>query len=219
MPINVATLEALAATGATADMIIAVVKSELATDQATIDERRKNDAVRQRRKRAGHAMSRDVTRTPCDPSSSSSSPTPPITTPPPEEAAAVASARDPVVDAVDQVFAAIGVTDDPHWYGHKPRVVMWLESWSLEFDILPTVRRLMERRRDPPRRPAFFEEAIAEAHAQRQLPLPTVGPPAQRQFRAFSVIEQPRPRTPHDVIRDMLAEDGVTIGPVRTVGR
>lgn len=86
-----------------------------------------------------------------------------------EDAAAGARAS-----ADETIMQAIGVADNPNWYGHRPRIIEWTVAWDVELDILPTIKRLMAQRTGPPRSPKFFEEAIAEHHARRLTPLPKV---------------------------------------------
>lgn len=69
MSLTTAMLDALVATGCTAEQIAAVVKADLAEQEARTVERRRKDAERQQKSRAnrkGHKVSRDVTVTPCD---------------------------------------------------------------------------------------------------------------------------------------------------------
>lgn len=63
-------LDALLAAGATAEMIVAAVKADMADDERRRDAKRAGDAERQRRSRSNrrpHRVSRDVTVTECDP--------------------------------------------------------------------------------------------------------------------------------------------------------
>jgi len=69
MSLSPAVLDALLAAGATAEMIVAAVKAEMAGQEERADAKRAKDAERQRRSRAnraGHDMSRNVTVTECD---------------------------------------------------------------------------------------------------------------------------------------------------------
>lgn len=69
MSLSPAVLDALLAAGATAEMIVAAVKAEMAGQEERADAKRAKDAERQRRSRAnrnGHIVSRDVTVTECD---------------------------------------------------------------------------------------------------------------------------------------------------------
>ena len=59
-------LDALLAAGASAEMIVAAVKADAANDLARLQQKRTDDASRQRRSRANRAMSHDVTVTPRD---------------------------------------------------------------------------------------------------------------------------------------------------------
>jgi hypothetical protein len=59
-------LDALLAAGASAEMIVAAVKADAANDLARLQQKRTDDASRQRRSRTNRAMSQDVTVTPRD---------------------------------------------------------------------------------------------------------------------------------------------------------
>lgn len=56
----------------------------------------------------------------------------------------------------------------------------WIANgWDYELDILPTIRRLMQNKRGPPPKTLkYFEQAIADAHAERHRPLPKGNPNA-----------------------------------------
>lgn len=103
-------------------------------------------------------------------------------------AAADARARDPV----DVIVEAIGVADDPNWFGHKPRIGRWTSEfgWDLDLDILPTIRRVVQGR-GPPRSPAYFEPAIAEHRARRLAPPPTVNLPEARHVHGTRKSKEP----------------------------
>lgn len=69
-----------------------------------------------------------------------------------------------------RVLEAMGVGDDPRWFGNYAIVSAWLAAgYDLEADILPTVRRLMGIRngQGPPKSLKYFTQAIADAHAER----------------------------------------------------
>lgn len=69
MSLSPAVLDALLAAGATAEMIVAAVKADLAGQEERIANKRAKDAERQRKSRsnrAGHDVSRNVTVTECD---------------------------------------------------------------------------------------------------------------------------------------------------------
>lgn len=96
-----------------------------------------------------------------------------------------ADARDPV----ERVLEAIGVADNPNWYGHRHRVASWLPNWDLERDILPTVKRMIANRTGPPpTTPKYFEAAIADAAASRLAPIP-IGTPGKRNGTTGTVLE------------------------------
>lgn len=61
MSLSAAILDAMVASGCTAEQIAAVVKAALASDDARLEQKREKDRERKRRQR--HAMSRAVTRT------------------------------------------------------------------------------------------------------------------------------------------------------------
>lgn len=77
------------------------------------------------------------------------------------------------VEVGKQIAALTGWDKSPSWFGDYTRVEAWLaQGWDPEADILPTVRRLMQGRSDPPQSMRYFEGAIANAHAARMSPLP-----------------------------------------------
>jgi uncharacterized protein YdaU (DUF1376 family) len=75
--------------------------------------------------------------------------------------------------ARDAVLDALGCRNDPNWFGDAGRVEAWLRDGAdLERDILPTVKRIMAGRSEPPRSLKYFDRAIADAKASRESPLP-----------------------------------------------
>lgn len=74
----------------------------------------------------------------------------------------------------DKILEAIGVADSPNWFGHKPQLARWLDEfdWDLELDVLPTVKRMVANMSRPPNTPRYFEQAIADAKAERLRPAP-----------------------------------------------
>jgi hypothetical protein len=67
--------------------------------------------------------------------------------------------------------------DDPRSIGTAYGVQAWLsKGWSPDV-IRQTVESVMARRSEPPRTLRYFEAAIAEAHAERDRPLPIANPP------------------------------------------
>lgn len=66
MSLSPAVLDAMLAAGCTAEQIVAVVKADLEAREGQMAEKRRKDAERQRKHRAGDAVSRDVTVTGCD---------------------------------------------------------------------------------------------------------------------------------------------------------
>ena len=66
--------------------------------------------------------------------------------------------------------------DDPRCIGMAYGVQAWLsKGWSPDV-IRQAVESVMGRRSEPPRTLRYFEAAIAEAHAERDRPLPVVHP-------------------------------------------
>lgn len=106
-------------------------------------------------------------------------------------ASSVASPGNPMSNLPDYyapselVLEAMGADPNNYgmWAGQRPRVGEWLKKWDLELDILPTVRSSVAKRaasgKSPIRRFEFFEDAIADAFASRNAPLPT-GTPERR---------------------------------------
>jgi hypothetical protein len=67
--------------------------------------------------------------------------------------------------------------DDPRSVGTAYGVQAWLsKGWSPDV-IRQAVESVMARRSEPPRTLRYFEAAIAEAHAERDRPLPIANPP------------------------------------------
>lgn len=80
-----------------------------------------------------------------------------------------------VVTPSTRVLDAMGVRNDPNWHGDGGRVRAWINDGAdLELDILPTIKRIMEKRngQEPPRSLTYFDQAIADAKATRLNPLP-----------------------------------------------
>ena len=77
------------------------------------------------------------------------------------------------------VLEAMGVAGDPRWTGNYGRVQAWLTSGAdLELDILPTIRRALEKRGNQPpiRSLGYFDQAIADTLAKRTGSLPKPSP-------------------------------------------
>lgn len=94
---------------------------------------------------------------------------------PPSGEGAVPSPEASQIAAVGRtVLEIMGVWDDPRWYGNYARVGTWLRSGAdPEADIYPTIRRLMAKRsQGPPRSLAYFDQAISDAVASRNRPMP-----------------------------------------------
>lgn len=72
------------------------------------------------------------------------------------------------------VLEEIGVWDDPRYFGDGSRVSRWIEAGAdLALDIRPTIRRLMEKRGgEPPKSLRYFEQAVMDAKATREKPVP-----------------------------------------------
>ena len=73
-----------------------------------------------------------------------------------------------------QIEKIVGWDKDPNWFGNYARIEVWLASgWDVELDILPTVKKLMQKKTGkPPTTISYFEGAIADAHTTRTKPLP-----------------------------------------------
>jgi uncharacterized protein YdaU (DUF1376 family) len=67
----------------------------------------------------------------------------------------------------------VGWKNDPRWMGDYSRLAVWLErGLDFDLDIRPTIERVMAKKTgDPPRSLKYFEQAIADAHAQRMQPV------------------------------------------------
>jgi len=84
-----------------------------------------------------------------------------------------------------QISKITGWEKDPNWFGDYSRIGAWIaEGFDPDLDILPTVRRIMSSRKDAPKNLKYFEQAIADAHAQRLQPVAKGNPEnAQRPVR------------------------------------
>jgi hypothetical protein len=72
--------------------------------------------------------------------------------------------------------------DDPRCIGIAYGVQAWLSNgWNADL-IKQTVEAVMARRTSAPRSLRYFEQAIADTHAERERSLPTANPPANRNF-------------------------------------
>ncbi len=73
------------------------------------------------------------------------------------------------------VYDALGWQwGDPQHSGTATRLGMWLASGAdLDLDILPTLRRLSARNGTAPKTAKYFDQAIADAVADRLKPMPT----------------------------------------------
>lgn len=73
----------------------------------------------------------------------------------------------------EQISKITGWDKDPNWGGDYGRIEQWLANgWDAGKDIIPTVKRLMGKRKEPPGNLKYFERAIADAYATRTAPLP-----------------------------------------------
>ncbi len=101
---------------------------------------------------------------------------PVITDRPPLEATAARGAVAKVdlahVDVGQEIARITGWDRSPNWFGDFGRVEVWLKNgFDPKKDIYPTVKKLMAKRSKPPQSLAYFESAIADAHAARIKPL------------------------------------------------
>lgn len=84
MSLSHAVLDALLEAGATAEMIVAVVKADMDERGKALASKRERDAERQRKHRQRNALSRDVTVTACDTARQNTPPSFPLDVPPNE---------------------------------------------------------------------------------------------------------------------------------------
>lgn len=90
-----------------------------------------------------------------------------------------------VVAVGKQISKITGWDKDPNWFGDYSRIGAWLaEGFDPDLDIIPTVQRVMASRKgSPPKNLRYFEQAIADANAQRLQPVAKGNPDhAQRSF-------------------------------------
>jgi hypothetical protein len=78
-------------------------------------------------------------------------------------------------DSRDRVLRALGTTpDDPKWTSQWHRLNKWVaDGFDLDLDILPTISRLSDAARQRGKSISslnYFNQAIAEAHAERIAP-------------------------------------------------
>lgn len=97
----------------------------------------------------------------------SENPSPPPAAPPPEH-----------IRVGRLVGEAMGVSDDPRWFGDFGRVKAWLDQGGDEALILDVVGRVMAQRggQGPPKSLKYFDQAIADAIKARTAPLPEPSP-------------------------------------------
>ena len=74
----------------------------------------------------------------------------------------------------EQISKITGWDQNPSWFGDYSRIEQWLANgWDAEMDIYPTVKRLMAKKTGPPPTTLkYFEQAIADAYAYRNSPIP-----------------------------------------------
>lgn len=207
-------VKALAASGATADMIVAAVEAHEAARSDALDQRRKADADRQARKRERerHVTSRDVTVTVSSrdarvvntTSSSLRSEEGYDTTPQARERDLVAEMQEAAGPALDDTSPAT----------HMPSEVRaWLDSGAdFDLDVLPTIRaRCSNRKPRSVRSWAYFTQAVTDARDRRLsgLPLPTLmieGKPSVRP--AYETTAQQFSRAFDNIGKRLAALDG-----------
>lgn len=112
------------------------------------------------------------------------------------------------VEIGKQIAKVTGWDTDPNWFGDYARIEIWLKNgWCPERDIMPTVHRLMDslnrQNSEPPRSLKYFEQAIANAHTKRNLPLPKGNPNERAHANAGN-----KPFTSADARAAVLAEYG-----------
>ena len=185
----VAQIEALVAAGGTPEQILSVLRAWEAGEAARVDCRRAKDAERKRRERArATEMSRGVTRSHADGPSPSASPSVPprdIINPPTIPStipipAALGRARDcdataDLRQAIVDEFTRAGSPNIPD----TSRAAVWLaKGWRPEI-IAPTIAEVLGK--NPSARSlAYFEPAIADAHAPAAARAPPAGRPPNR---------------------------------------
>ncbi|CBS88997.1 hypothetical protein [Azospirillum lipoferum] len=104
-----------------------------------------------------------------------------------------------------EVLRLIGVENDPRWFGNWGRVAQWLaDGADPDTDIYPAIQRVMSRRRaqGPPRGLEYFDQAIADALATRNRPMPEGTPHEQRRG-----IQSVRPSAPANRFQRILDRD------------
>ena len=103
-----------------------------------------------------------------------------------------------------QISKFTGWEDDPNWFGDYSRIEAWLAAgWDPYLDILPTVKRLMERKQGPPPKTLkYFEQAIADAHATRLSPTPEGNP--KNELRNAGHRGSSKPKTNEDALNNVL---------------
>jgi len=188
----VAQIEALVSAGGTPEQILSVLRAWEAGEAARVDCRRAKDAERKRRERARTSgMSRGVTRSHADildgpsPSSPPSAPPRDIINPPTSPPAIpipAALGRERDRDATSSLRQAIVAEFTRARSPNIPdtsRAAVWLaKDWRPEI-IIPTIAEVLAK--NPSARSlAYFEPAIAEAHAPAAARAPPAGRPPNR---------------------------------------
>lgn len=177
-----AVVRALVGSGATPDMILAVVEAHEAARDDALSLRRASDAERQRKareRRSNNVTSRDVTVTERDgsslPSSNGFSPHPSsLTTSNPSPAAAAPREPIPTDDWPDPAKTALalavtaGIASAQWQFLTSSELQKWrANGLSYLLDVVPTVTAVTGRGGSPPRSWSYFTEAITQAHANR----------------------------------------------------
>lgn len=93
-------------------------------------------------------------------------------------------------DLADQIMLAQGLAkDDPRCIGTAYEAKRWRDQGWKPDVVITTIKRLMAKRSSPPARLRYFEQAIADAHAEMARPVPAgspraagTGPPRRESF-------------------------------------
>lgn len=113
---------------------------------------------------------------------------------------------DEVGHLADRIMEAQGLDKhDTQCIGLLSIAKMWLEEWGWQPDVcVETVKRLMTKRTKPPNSAKYFEQAIADAHAELTRPLPegSTGPPRRQRTQTaaemFIELDDKLKGTNHD---------------------
>ena len=144
MSLTPAMIDALVASGCTAEQLAAVVKAALAEDEARREAKRAGNRERQRRHRLNNAMSRDVTHVTRDTPSPLCPPDKEIPPAPPKEITPPISPQPRAVprDLLDRLLDAAGICGNPNpALVHPGQIIALIQAgYDLEVEILPAIR-------------------------------------------------------------------------------